>query len=537
MDGERCQFDLVSASWLPVRFVDGTSGEVGLAEVLRRAHEIAGLDIEFPTQEPALVRLLLACCYRLLVGPSDESAWRALWNAPALPAAAIDSYFERWGDRFDIFDKQAPFFQSPNLEPAGAGGVKAANRLISFAPGGNNVPLFTPITDAMGLTLTPAEAARWLVERHAWGTASDKTGAKGNPRLKAGKDTPQVGHLGWIGFVAPIGSTLRETLLLNLVPWNRTLLIRGGPGDLPAWERPPLGPEREARPPEGVCDLFSWQGRRIRLYPERRGDEVVVAGVLICAGDDLDRDTVRHVDPHTGWRSTKAKDGTVAFSPLRAKPGQQVWRGLSSLLALEEDRERAGIVSWLEAIEPEAPERVSMLVTAAEFGSMSTTMVDLVADRLDAPVAVLRAKDIAAATVAHDAVAFADAVAGALCRVADGPFLSYDDSKSRYSVPEGKLAQARGARTAIAEELYAALDAPFRRFLLTLAQDRDRQAARASWAETVTYVASDLVHRIMAHLSPVQAFTGAYAEGSFRKALARAREDFSPRSAGEEGAA
>ncbi|MGO9909691.1 MAG: type I-E CRISPR-associated protein Cse1/CasA [Acidimicrobiales bacterium] len=532
MGDERFGFNLTSEPWLPVRFADGTTAEVNLVEALTRAHDIVGLDIEFPTQEPALLRLLLACCYRVLEGPTDDAAWHELWSVPTLPSPPIDSYFARWRARFDLFGDRAPFFQSPGLEPSGTGGVKVASKLISFAPSGNNVPVFTPMTDAMALKLRPAEAARWLVERHAWGTTADKTGAKGNPKLKAGKDTPQVGHLGWIGFVAPIGSTLRETLLLNLVPWSRTGLIGGGPDDLPAWERPPLGPTREMRPPVGVCDLFTWQGRRIRLYPERRGDKVVVGRVLICAGDDVDREAVRTVDPHTGWRTTKEKDGSLVFAPLRARPGQQVWRGLSALLALEEDRDRAGVLSWLAAVESEGVQRVSLLVTSAEFGPMSTTLVDLVSDRLDTPLVVLRTEDLAAATVASDAVSLVNAAAKALGRVADGPFLKADGEKVR--VPEGKTAQAAGARSAIAEDLYAALDAPFRRFLMDLVV-ADRQIARESWAQTVTAVAKDVADKNMAQFSAAQAFTAAMAEAQFRRALARATAEFNPGTDNEEG--
>jgi CRISPR system Cascade subunit CasA len=528
VDGDRCRFDLVDQPWIPVRLLDGTVCEVGLRSALARAHEIVGLDLEFPTQEPALLRLLLAVCYRALEGPIDDAAWDELWKLPAIPESPLSDYLERWRESFDLFDPEVGFFQSPHLEPAGAGGLKPASKLISHAPSGNNVPVFTPITDAMDLTLSPAEAARWLVERHGWGTTSDKTGAKGNPKLKAGKDTPQVGHLGWIGFVAPIGKTLRETLLLNLIPWSRTGWIKSGPTDLPAWERSPLGPERQERPPAGVCDLFTWQGRRIRLFPESRAGEVTVAQVLICAGDDLPRDALRTVDPHTGWHSTKEKDGTLTFSPLRARPGQQVWRGLSALLALKDDDERAAVLSWLAALESRGVSQTSVLVTSAEFGSMSTTLKDLVSDRLETPVSVLRSEDLAAATVAGDAVSLAEKVAKALWHVANGPFLKHDPERDRYDVPEGKTNAAREARQAISEELYAALDAAFRHFLLGLAAPEPLMSARERWSDEVRKTGLEVARRHIAQLAATEAFTGALAEGWFRRALARACEEFCP---------
>ena len=535
--GADFSFDLVAEPWLPVRLVDGTPAVVSLRDALVRAHELVGFDLEFPTQEPALLRLLLAVCYRAFAGPVDDAQWRVLWDAPQLPAPAIDAYLEQWRPRFDLFSGATPFFQSPGLEPAGKDGLKTANKLVAHAPSGNNVPVFTPITDATGFVLAPAEAARWLVERHGWGTASDKTGARDNPKVKAGKDTPGIGHLAWIGFVAPIGRTLRETLLLNLIPWQHTNLLRGGPADRPAWERDPLGAARVTRPPDGVCDLFTWQGRRIRLHPERRGEDVVVSQVLIAAGDEVDREAVRGVDPHVGWRSKKAKDGTIAFWPLRARPGQQVWRGLSALLALDEGDSRAGVLSFLAALEQSGVPIVSLLVTSAEFGQMSTTLTDLVSDRLDAPVALLRADDLEAATLAGDAVTLADKAARALGWIGEVPYLAYEPETGRHVVPEGRADQARAARSTLTEELYGALDAPYRRFLVDLGRATDVDDMREPWARAVSTAARDLAHRSMARLASAQAFAGAATEASFRRALARARNDFSPSDTSEEGAA
>lgn len=531
MGGDSASFDLVEEAWIPVRLDNGVACELGLRDVLVRSHEIGGLDIEFPTQEPALLRLLIAICYRALQGPADDDAWEELWTAGRLPEARITDYLRTRRDRFDLFHPDTPFFQSPQLEATGKDGTKPASKLIAHAPSGNNVPIFTPITEAGNLVLRPAEAARWVVERHAWGTTADKTGAKGNSRVKAGKDTPQVGHLGWIGFVAPVGASLFETLLFNLVPQRRETLITTGPSDRPAWERDPTGPTRRERAPEGTCDLFTWQGRRIRLFPETLDGEMVVARVLICAGDDVLRDAVRTIDPHTGWRVHKEPKGTLTYSPTRARMGQQVWRGLSALLALDEDTQRAGVLSWLAVLDDLGmASRASLLITAAQYGSMSTTMEDLVSDRLDTALAVLREEQPAAATLASGAASFTEQLARALWNVANGPFLSYDHEHDRYGVPEGKADQARAARDAITEEFYGELDAPFRRFLVDLGTaDFVTEQARGAWSSEATRIALDLARRALGRLRASDAFTGALAEGWFRRALSKAQQSFSPR--------
>lgn len=530
-------FDLSSEPWLPVRFTDGRAGEVSLRDIFVLAHSIAGFDVDFPTLEPSLLRLVLALAYRIFGGPKDDAEWSRLWEADRFSETAIDSYFARWRHRFDLFSKEFPFFQVADLEPAGKDGIKAANSLVAYAPSGNNVPVFTPITDRTELALRPAEAARWLVERHAFGTASDKTGAKGNPQVKSGKDTPAVGYLAWIGFVAPIGKTLRETLLLNLIPWQYRNLIRGGEDDVPAWERDPLGPTRVTRAPDGVCDLFTWQGRRIRLFPERRGDTVVVPRVLIAAGDVVDRRAVRDVDPHVGWRMESRRGAEISYSPLRALPGQQVWRGLSSVLALGAEEQRAGVLSFVEGLQSRGIALVSLLVTSAKLGEMSTTLKDLAYDRLDTPLAVLNQEDPAAATVAIDAVTFAEQAARALGSVAEARYLSYDEDARRHRVPEKKEELATAARAALTEEFYGRLDAPYRRFLTGLATVDNLEHARADWAILVETVARELASQEMAQLAPAQALAGVAAEASFRRMLARARNAFSPSETQKEGAA
>lgn len=521
-------FNLIDEPWLPVRFPDGDAGEVGLRDALVRAHEIAGLDVDYPTQEPALLRLLLAVCYRALQGPADDQAWRALWTAGKLPSAALDAYLERWRSRFDLFHPDTPFFQSPGLEASGKDGSKPANKLIAYAPSGNNVPIFTPITDSTSLRLSPAEAARWLIERHAWGTTADKTGAKGNHRVKAGTYTPQIGHLGWIGFVAPIGDTLFKTLALNLVPWSRTTLVTVGPEDLPAWERPPTDARRTERPPDGTCDLFTWQGRRIRLFPESVDGKLTVPRVLICAGDNVQRDAVVSVDPHTGW-SHKTKRGTVSVTPTRAHLDQQVWRGLAALLALDDDTKRAGVMSWLAAVaDMDIVPRVSLLVSAAEYVSQSAIINDLLVDRLETVISVLREDDLVVATLATDAAGFVEKTARALEHIADARYLKYDKEQRHYIVPEGKRAQAKAARVALAEELFGELDQRFRRFLVELGSAEFVDHARHDWAEMVEAVGSDLCRRRLAQMNAAEAFTGAYAESRFRQALLVARKSFAP---------
>ena len=530
-DLETLHFDLVERDWIPVRLLDGRQVEVGIGEVLCRAHEIAGLDVGFPTQEPPILRLLLAVLYRALEGPTDDAGWSALWRAEELPKEPIDAYLERWRHRFDLLGSKAPFFQVADLEAtSGKGGERPAGNLISYAATGNNVPLFMPVVEAMDIRLSAPEAARWVLERHAWGTTADKTGAKGNSRVKAGKDTPRIGHLGGIGFTASLGATLRETLLLNLIPWSHTGLVVTGPDDLPAWERAPLDASREERPPGGVCDLYTWQGRRIRLFAEHGADgEPAITGVVICAGDALLRGTVQGVEPQTAWRKQTSPNEAVGYSPLHHRAGRQVWRGLAPMLSLDEPKNRASVLSWLGVLEDEgildASTTVSLLVVGLTYGQQYASVADLITDRLEAPVALLRATDPAAAQVAIDGVALADMAARQLGTIAQIAFMGPDAKVPR----EGPKAEsARAARLIAAEDLYGTLDAPFRKFLMDLGGAHDPDTLRPSWATEVRLHTEAAAQRLMASIPTQQVFVGAQAERWFRAGLYKALQQMSP---------
>jgi hypothetical protein len=52
------------------------------------------------TQEPPILRLLLAVLYRALEVPMNDADWSALWRVEELPKKRIDAYLERWRSRF-----------------------------------------------------------------------------------------------------------------------------------------------------------------------------------------------------------------------------------------------------------------------------------------------------------------------------------------------------------------------------------------------------------------------------------------------------
>ncbi|UGQ10908.1 type I-E CRISPR-associated protein Cse1/CasA [Yinghuangia sp. ASG 101] len=342
-------FNLVDEPWLradsyspPEAGSEGQTSVQGrpersLRELLLDAHRFVGISVETPTMVPAVLRqVLLPVVVDALGRPKDAADWRRRFRQGQFGSEEQDrlnAYLDEHRHRFDLFDPAVPFGQVADLHTA-KGETKGAALLVATAATGNNVPLFACRSEGDTLALTPAEASRWLVHAQCWDTAAIKTGVVGDPKAKAGKTTGNpTGPLGQLGVVVPMGRTLYETLLLNIP-------LRAGntPGDKPQWRRDAHGPGWDQRRAAGLLDLWTWQSRRIRLFPEETADGVRVTRVLIAAGDRLSE--VPECEPHTTWTLPAAGKSKGGAAPVlrrarRHQPGKAAWRGLEALLAID----------------------------------------------------------------------------------------------------------------------------------------------------------------------------------------------------------
>lgn len=394
------RFHLVRDGWLPLRRChDGALLEAGIEQALIEAHTFTELVVEAPTQIPALLRQVLLPIVADAVGlPADRAQWRKRFEAGAFSEderEQIRTYLAKYDDRFEAFGLTA-FAQAGTLE-ATSGETKGAGLLVATEFTGNNVPLFGARTESEPPALTPAEAVRWLVHAHCWDTAAIKTGAKGDSKAKAGKTTGNpTGPLGQLGVLIPIGRTLYETLLLNLPIGSGATL------GTPQWRRPPAGPEWDAAAyPDGLLGLWTWQSRRIRLFPEETPQGVRVRRVLVSAGDRMRE--LPEWEPHTAWKYDKpvAKAKAADRKPRRHVPGKAIWRGLEALLAVEQSDLEGGSVETSSLLKQVAdlrsvgalPEDYPLRVEAfgVTYGTQSAVIDDIYHDLIPLPVAALQA--------------------------------------------------------------------------------------------------------------------------------------------------
>ncbi|MFC7217721.1 type I-E CRISPR-associated protein Cse1/CasA [Streptomyces polyrhachis] len=486
-------FDLTTRAWIPALRRDGRQGELSLREVFEQAAELHRIVGELPTQEFALMRLLLAVAHDALDGPADIEAWSELWADEGC-FAPVGAYLDAHRDRFDLLDVDAPFFQTAGLRTA-RDEVLSLNRIVADVPNGK--PFFTarmPTVDR----LTFAEAARWVVHTHAWDTSGIKTGVEGDPRAKGGKVYPLgVGWAGNLGGVFVEGADLRQTLLLNLVAAD-TIGLEFDDTDAPAWRREPCAPGGAERAPTGVRDLYTWQTRRLRLHFDAAG----VHGVVLSYGDPLTPHNRQHREPMSAWRRSKPQEKklrkTPVYMPREHDPERSAWRGIASLVADRTEKTqgaeaaaylRPGILEWVARLVTEGELERGFLIrpriVGATYGTQQSVIDEVVDDHVSMAAVLLHQQDRHYAQQAIDAVADADQAVNALGDLATNLARAAD-------------VETEGPRSTARDLGYGLLEAPYRSWLAHLAEADDPFERRTDWQRQVYEIVSRLGDRLMA---------------------------------------
>lgn len=526
------EFNLLHEPWIVATRRDGSFEELSLLGLLDRAGDFSAIGGELPTQTFALTRLLLAFLHRALDGPADAEEWAELWESPGLPMDRITDYARRVEDRFYLFHDELPFMQVAGLR-SNDGTDRGLQLLLTEVPAGT--PLFSRRSRRSVQSIGSAEAARWLVNLHAYDIAGIKTGAVGDPLVKFGKGYADGAAVcAYIGGILLQGSTVRDTLLLNMIGRDlESHVTIGGGDDLPVWERDPDTVLRNQRQPRGAVQMYAWQSRRVRLSGNQDG----VTGVLVCYGDRVDHANLHRVEPHTAWRlnatRSRAEKATV-YSPLPHNPARAVWQGLAALLPSAARNSgkpgqpaavlAPGVLHWAGHLVHEGylPEDYvpTLRATGMVYNADRTSPQELIDDVLPLPLTLLGDDPAAAATV----LGAADDADQAARTAAD---LATNVAVASGFRGKADLGPGPGAR----EDVYGLLEPQFRAWLAGLPGAASFEAARARWRETVRAAAWTVADD---HTSavPTTAWSGVETNGRrvnlpladqwFRNALARA---------------
>lgn len=471
------EFNLLDEPWVRVLCADCTVREVSLTDALLHAHEYKSLAGELPTQDVAVLRLLLAVLHTVFsrVDVQGENApisagtepdlaldrWESLWRLQHFPVQPITTYLEKWHERFWLFHPERPFWQVPQAKIGTAYSAAKLNGEISES--GNKLRMFTAYSGTGKSALTYAQAARWLLYVNGYDDTSAKPKGKGLPSTGAG-------WLGKLGLILAQGDTLFETLMLNLVllkdgeqPWQPPL---------PCWElEHARSTERTEIPqPDNPAALLTLQSRRLLL--NREGESVT--GYTLLGGDFFERENA-FCEQMTVWRAAQAsKNAPVVYLPKRHDPAKQFWREFSSVFLQESGGRCPGVVWWIEElIHPKNAilDRKTLIrfqITGVGYGDKDFFVTDTFSDSLTFHTALLDELGRRWRRKITDEIDRCEELAKAVGNLAKNLDIAASDPDHA-----GKKNSAKAAR----EQFYFRLDQPFRRWLCDIDPAWDSETA------------------------------------------------------------
>lgn len=514
------EFNLLDEPWVRVLCVDCTVREVSLTEALLHAHEYKGLAGELPTQDVAVLRLLLAVLYTVFsrVDVQGENApisagmepdlalnrWESLWQLKHFPVQPITTYLEKWHERFWLFHPERPFWQVPQAKIGTAYSAAKLNGEISES--GNKLRMFTAYSGTGKSELSYAQAARWLLYVNGFDDTSAKPKGKGLPSTGAG-------WLGKLGLILAQGNTLFETLMLNLVllkdgeqPWQPPL---------PCWELPEArSAERTEIPqPDDLAALLTLQSRRLLLHQE--GGKVI--GYTLLGGDFFERENA-FCEQMTVWRAVPApKNGPVSYLPKRHDPAKQFWREFPSAFLQESGGRRPGVVRWVEELTRsndailDRKTLIRFQITGVGYGDKDFFVTDTFSDSLTFHAALLDELGRRWRQKIADEIDRCEKLADAVGNLARNLDIAASDPDHASKKNSAKAAQ---------EQFYFRLDQPFRRWLCDIDPAWDGETAEEyvrQWRADAKRI-SQTLGRQLVDQSGSAAFVGRMVKSSSSKA-------------------
>ena len=418
---EEPRFNLVDEAWILARLKSGEVVELSLRDYFKRVYEIDRIQTDNPLTDTAIFGVVLVIFARaaFLADSIDTSGGPAQWirqmrEPDPNNLAAVLGYLEIFKDRFWLVGGERPFMQVHDLHTA-KGDTKPVSRLVLDSES----EYFSQRAEVALKSLSFAEAARYLVTLHAYDYSGIKSGAVGDPRVKGGKGYPLgVGWYGATGKVIVHGANMMETLLYSL-DYEQLTDKESFEQDVPVWERAEPdtaapraytgGPAAQYKdqpvPASGMCEILTWQSRRIRLHHD--GNRVT--SVLISNGDKwLDRNT--YTDPLTGYRYSKNQSSKTeqVWMPQTHAAERTLWRGADALLTRltpesEKQNKPAPVIRQLGSGRyfPTDAE-VQVQLVGVEYGTQSSIIENIISDSMTLELSLLTDEGVSASQMVRE---------------------------------------------------------------------------------------------------------------------------------------
>lgn len=509
------EFNLLYEPWILVKNHDGSIEEVSLIELFRNAPCYQGLAGELPTQDIAILRLLLAIVHAVFARYDLEGEhvpitspgialqrWKALWEKQTFPLDILEEYLQHYEERFYLFHPTRPFFQAVNLGRATEYNAAKLNGELSES--NNKLRLFPQRTGSGKIGLSYAEAARWLININAYDDTASKPRSKGLP-------SPGAGWLGKLGLIIATGDNLHETLLLNLV------FLKDGSDELwgeetPAWEADEAraGERTEIVMPDNPSALYTLQSRRLLL--KRDGNSI--AGYNLLGGDFFPKENA-FAEQMTLWRNTaKRAEDPPQYNPRRHDPSRQLWRDFPALVSQKETGRQPGVIKWLARLKEERlikQKHFRFQTASVKYGEKDFFVGDVFGDSLSFNAGLVTSLGEKWLHRIIDELAVTDMLVGQLGQLARNLAMAAGGADG---TEQGKAAR---------EQAYHRLGPPFRRWLegIDPVSDDGRidEVCEQWWAQARGIVRS-IGEELINQTGP-QAFVGRVIEDKNKKARRR----------------
>lgn len=502
------EFNLLYEPWLVVITNQGEEKEVSLLEAFEHAHEYRSLAGELPTQDFAILRLLLAVLYATFTradtaGNSDAvdspdkalMRWKQLWDAKAFPLEVIKARLIPFEERFYLFHPERPFYQVATMNQ---GTEYSAAKLIGDLSESGNKPRLFPLRSGNEKDyLDNAEAARWLLYLNAF----DDTSAKPSVR---GANLPSVGAgwLGKLGLVAIEGTNLFETLMLNFVLLDN----KGSVFKLSraTWELDNVRQmeREEILLPVDPLHLLTLQSRRILL----RREGGFVTSYLLLGGDFFNKENA-FIEQMTTWRKDSSAK-TDTYNPKRHREARQVWREFSSLIAeTSETQQRPGVVLWLTTLRTEGlveQKLFKLRIAGIQYADKDFYVDGIISDSLSMSMNLLTELGKGWISEIDTLLNITDKCVWQLGILAQdiASASGNDDDKNKT-----------GIRATTQERAYFALDIPFREWLASIDPEADDLLEiQELWIETMRQIISGIADELVEEVG-VRGIVGIYKVG------------------------
>lgn len=511
---QRVSFNLIDEPWVRIRDEGGIAREVSLLELFEQAPNITCLANDLPTQDFAILRVLLAILQRAIAPILDEDddpteIWGRLWNESELPLTEIREYLHTWHDRFDILDEEKPFLQVPGLqweEERKSESTKSNLKLIiADVPSRDEKRLFTQRVGGGLKRLSYPEAARWLIHVQAFDVSSPGRPVEGEDPTSVKKGKVYPGSTGWMGELGGIyleGTDFRKTLLLNFLPtldseYDELFDIE----DLPAWEvLPPAVSDGHCESlPSGRAGLYSWQSRWVRLIA---GDDCV-CDVVITAGNKIKKDYryLAQYETMTAWKEKASINHSCEIRPNLHQPEKALWRGLSSVFGgrFEDNKtfRQPEVLSWAEHCYPMIAKDEIVNLRAVGFrykGDQKSTYDYLYNDYLEMSPFLLSEEGKSLLLLARNCASETETAIGALGQFAIDLCVA---AGAHSGSGNAKRSETSSARSSAIKRAYFQIDRPFREWLSALCRISEAGVERSRWRREAREVLSRIEQEML----------------------------------------